>query len=411
MRLIFLLFISLHLFCRAAPLPAQEQSGYLRVVLQQADEAYYNRGDPIMDDVVYDALRMQYDKLLARYPELGSADKVGAPIRNAAERVEHSSEVLSLKKAYSDEEVLHFISKCGKAQQYCVEPKIDGLSLVLRYRDGLLMKAVTRGDGRVGLDATAAILASGAVPVQLEDASDSLEVRGELFMTYAAFDALNRRRAEKGETVLKSSRNTAAGALKLQDFGEIARRKLEFRVFELLASEPMPPTHIEALARVRAAGLKTIESRAVSGTNVVAAIAELNKWRTGFAFASDGIVIRLDDRTAFGALGATAHHPRGALARKYKAVPVETRILSVEWKRGKTGRLTPVAIFEPIELQGATVRRASLHSLAHLRALDLRLGDWVQVVRAGDAIPNITGVNMARRTGAEQPVPDPPPDL
>ncbi len=407
MRLVLMLVVLFHFSSLAAPSSVREQAGYLRAVLNQADEAYHNAGSPIMGDAAYDGLRTQYERLLAQYPELGRADHVGAaPARN--ERVEHSSNVLSLKKAYADAEVERFVSECGEERLFCVEPKIDGLSLVLRYREGLLVKAVTRGNGKSGVDVTSAVLASGAVPAQLKSAADFLEVRGELFMSRAAFDRLNVRRARQGEPLLKSPRSTAVGTLRLLDFGEISRRNLEFRVFELLAGRAMPATHTEALARVRRSGLETVESRAVQSAEVVSAIADLNRQRGSFLFESDGIVIRLDDRAAYASLGATAHHPRGALARKYKEAPVETRLISVEWKRGETGRLTPVACFEPVELKGATIRRASLHSRAHLRALDLRLGDWVLVVRAGGSVPEITGVNVARRTGDEKPVPDPP---
>jgi len=405
MRLILLLFVSLYLSCLGAPLPAQEQAGYLQAVLRQADDAYYNRGKSIMGDAAYDALRAQYERLLVRYPEIGDASGVGAPVNGSSRK--HSSSVLSLKKAYSDEEVKTFVAKCGADQLFCVEPKIDGLTLVLRYHDGLLVGASTRGDGKSGFDVTAAVLASGAVPAEVAGKVGSIEVRGELYMPHGAFAALNQRRSEAGEALLKSPRNTAAGTMRLLDFGEVARRGLEFRAFELRAAEPMLPTHTEALAWIRNAGLYVVESRAVSASEVLSEVEALNRRRANFPFATDGIVIRLNDQAAFDALGATARYPRGALARKYKEVPVETRLLSVEWKRGEKGRLTPVAILEPVELQGATVRRASLHSLPHLRALDLRLGDWVKAVRAGGAVPEIIGVDISRRTGAEKPIPDP----
>jgi len=407
MRLILLLFLALHFSCWGAPLSVREQARYLQIILRQADDAYYNRDESVMSDEAYDALRAQYGRLRSRYPEIGAVGGVGAPVGNIDQRVGHSSAVLSLKKAYSDEDVKSFLSTCGEEQLYCVEPKIDGLSLVLRYHEGLLVKAITRGDGKTGSDVTAALLASGAVPAQLDHSLDLLEVRGELFIPYIAFEELNRRRVERGESLLKSSRNTAAGTLRLKDFSEISRRGLEFFVFELLATESMPSAHTEALALARSAGLQTVESQVVAASEVVPSVDELNQRRGSFPFATDGIVIRLDDRIAFSGLGTTAHHPIGALARKYKAVPVETRLLSVEWKRGATGRLTPVACFGPIEMEGATVQRASLHSLEHVRALDIRLGDWVQVIRAGGSIPEIVGVNVARRTGEEQPVPGP----
>jgi DNA ligase (NAD+) len=407
MRLLIVFAMLLQLSCLAATPSVREQATYLQTILRRADEAYYNRGEPIMGDTAYDALRAQYERLLAQYPEIGRTGGVGVPVADGEQKVAHSAPVLSLQKAYSDAEVERFLSRCGRERRYCVELKIDGLSLVLRFRDGLLVKAITRGDGQEGVDATAALLASGAVPHML-NSNATVEVRGELFLPFPAFEALNEQRVQQGNSLLKSPRNSAAGSLRLDDFGEIARRGLEFRAFELRMADPMPPTHDEALAAMRSMGLQTVASRTVPSAEVIAAIAEVNRERTGIPFETDGIVVRLNDRAAFEALGATAHHPRGALARKYKEIPVETRLLSVAWQRGETGRLTPVACFEPVELQGALVQRANLHNLEHVRALDLRIGDWVQVVRAGGAVPEIVCVNTARRTGGEQPVPAPP---
>jgi DNA ligase (NAD+) len=405
-RIFFLLITVLCSVVSAAPPEVRHQAICLQSILHQADRAYYNRGEPIMGNAAYDALRIQYERLLARYPELATEQHVGVPPESAD--VEHSSAVLSLKKVDSEKELQDFVVSCGTNQMYCVEPKIDGLTLVLLYRDGLLARAATRGDGRTGHDVTAEIIASGAVPASLEGAPHVLEVRGELFMSQAAFEQLNRRRAADGDALLKSPRNTAAGTLRLKDYSEIAQRKLEFLVFELRDSDVSPPTHGEALSLVRETGLRTVESRSVPASEVPVAVAALNGRRAGLPYATDGIVIRLDDRAAFTALGATAHHPRGAIARKYREVPVETRLLAVEWTRSKKGRLTPVAIFEPVELQGATVERASLYSQAHLRALDLRIGDRIQVIRAGGAVPEIVGVDAAKRTGTEQVVSDPP---
>jgi DNA ligase (NAD+) len=173
----------------------------------------------------------------------------------------------------------------------------------------------------------------------------------------------------------------------------------------------MPATHTEALALVKSVGLPTIESRTVYAADVLPAIETLNQRRMELPFPTDGIVVRVDDHKTFERLGATSHHPRGALARKYKETPVETQLLSVEWTRGSTGKLTPVARFKPVEVQGATVQRATLHNLDHIRAMDLRIGDWIQVIRAGGTVPEIIGICPDRRTGKETPVPDPPQGL
>ena len=407
MRTLLVLFTALQLTCAAAPQPVEQQAGHLRAILLQADDAYYNQSQSLMSDAAYDALRDQYDRLTAAYPELADP-RLGAPVETPSARIHHSTSILSLQKATSDEAVETFLEKCGPQLRYCVEPKIDGLTVVLRYRDGLLTEAVTRGDGKSGTDVTAAILASGAVPASLPNAPEILDVRGEVLLPFPAFEALNLRRTESGQSPLKSPRNTAAGSLRLTEFSEIANRGLQIQIFELLAADPMPTTHTAALALIRSAGLPTVESRTVSAAKVLSAVAELNQRRATLPFATDGVVIKVDDRSVFKTLGATAHHPRGALARKYKEVPVETKLLLVEWTRGATGKLTPVAQFEPVNIQGATLQKATLHNLDHLRAMGLKLGDWIQVIRAGGSVPEIVGRCPDRRTGAERPIPDPP---
>ncbi|MDF7798701.1 hypothetical protein P4C99_04460 [Pontiellaceae bacterium B1224] len=393
--------------CLAAPEPVERHATQLRVLLQQADAAYYNNGEPIMGDAAYDALRSQYEKLLVDYPELPALSDVGAVVPEDGGPTAHTEPVLSLKKAYSDDEVLAFVKRCGVEQTYCIEPKLDGLTVVLRYQNGLLVQALTRGDGKQGSDVTTAVMASGCVPTRLENAPESMELRGEILMSFSAFEALNERRTKDGLTALKSPRNSAAGTLRLKDLAEIAQRGLQLRIFEVIQIEREVPTHTEALARVSAFGLPVVKSRTFSGAEVLPVLTEMNRLRADSSFPTDGLVIRLDDRTAFKQLGATAKYPRGAIARKYRAVPVETTLLSIEWTTGDTGRLTPVAHFEPVEVDGATLQRASLHSLDHLRALDLMIGDRIEVVRAGGSVPEIIGRTSAPRTGEEKPIDDP----
>jgi DNA ligase (NAD+) len=393
--------------CWAAPEPVERHAAQLRVVLRQADAAYYNSGEPIMGDAAYDALRSQYEKLLTEYPDLPVLSSVGAAVPEGRERAAHTKPVLSLKKAYSDDEVLAFVKRCGMEETYCIEPKLDGLTVVLRYQNGLLVQALTRGDGKQGSDVTTALMASGCVPTRLANAPGSIELRGEMLMSFSAFEALNERRAQEGLSALKSPRNSAAGSLRLKDLGEIVRRGLQVRIFEVIDIEPEPLTHTAALARVSALGLPAVESRTVSGSDVLPVLTEMNLRRDDSIFTTDGMVIKLDDCAEFERLGATAKYPRGAIARKYRAVPVETTLLRIEWTEGDTGRITPVAHFEPIEVGGATLQRASLHSLDHLRALDLMLGDRIEVVRAGGSVPEIIGRSPRPRTGQEKPIRDP----
>jgi len=402
-----LFFIALQLTCVAAPPAVEQQARALQTVLRQADDAYHNQNRAVMSDAAYDALRKQYDQLLADYPELAATNSVGASVDGSARRMAHNAPVLSLDKVYSDKEVSRFLQQTGTNLLYCIEPKIDGLTVVLRYRNGLLVQALTRGDGKTGVDITPAVLASGMVPSALTNAPAQLDVRGEALLPLPAFEALNRRRAESGQEPLKNPRNIASGTLMLTDYTEIARRGLEFQCFELLVPDSIPPTHTAALALIKKAGLPVVESVVVPSAEVLAAIENLNRRRVAFSFIIDGIVIKVDDLAVRARLGATAHHPRSAIARKYEETPVQTRLLSVDWSRGITGKLTPIANFEPVEIQGATVQSATLHNLDHLRSMDLKIGDWINVIRSGGTVPEITGICPERRTGQETAIPDP----
>lgn len=376
----------------AAPPAAVEQAGCLSRMLKAADETYYNRQESILSDAAYDGLREQYDVLVQAYPELKECETVGSSV-SPSEKVNHTTPILSLKKAYSDEAVESFIQACGMHRTFCIEPKIDGLTVVLKYRDGWLSQALTRGDGKAGTEVTEAVLASGCAPLHIKEAPAVLDVRGELFIPLEAFDALNARRVLSGKAPLKSPRNTAAGTLRLDDRSAIAERKLELRVFEIIDAGGMQNTsHLEELLHAREVGLPVIDCRRVAGVDVRAAIASMNACRSGLPYRTDGIVIKLDDKNVYQDLGCTSHHPRGALARKYKEQPAETTLLNIEWSTAASGRKTPIAVFEPVELGGATVSRASLYNDEHLRALNLAVGDRIQVIRAGGAVPEVLGV-------------------
>jgi len=403
-KLIWLL-LCLPVFCFSAPDEVTKQASYLQAILEQADEAYFERQDSIMGDEAYDALRLRYDDLGALYPELLDSDGVGFAV--AEEPIAHIHPVLSLKKAYSDDEVLSFVTACGTNERFCVEPKIDGLTLVLYYQNGVLVQALTRGDGKAGHDVTAAVLASGAVPNRVKEAPPSLRARGELYLPSEAFEALNERREREGLSRLKSTRSTAAGSLRLSDYAEVARRGLQLQVFEWIDGNRRPDCHTDALEKLRAFGLPTVDSKRVSAAELLGCVAQLNGARAGLPFDTDGVVIKVDSFERFLALGATARYPRGAMARKYKSQPVVTQLQRVEWSQGPSGKWTPVAHFTPVEMEGATVQSATLHNLNHIRAMDLRIGDWIQVIRAGGAVPEIVGVSLEKRSGSETPVPGP----
>jgi DNA ligase (NAD+) len=395
--------------CFAAPVEVERQAEYLRAILQQADEAYFNKHDSIMSDSAYDALRARYDELAETYPELSAFVAIAPPVASD-DKLLHSKPVLSLKKAYSDAEVVTFVEKSG-ADRFRVEPKVDGLTVVLRYQKGLLTRAITRGDGSAGSDVTAAILASGCAPAVLNGTPESVEVRGEVFLPFVQFEALNARRISTGLDPLKSPRNTAAGTLRLDDFAEVERRGLGLVVFELREINPMPATRSAAMILLEELGFSVVPGETIAAAEVPAAVERVNQQRASAPFLTDGVVIKVDDLAKYTALGSTAQYPRGALARKYKSAPVETTLLSVEWQRGALGRLTPVAQFEPVRVEGATIQSATLHNLNHLRALDLMIGDCILVTRAGGSVPEIIGVLPERRTGSEMPILNPPSEV
>jgi len=405
-KLLFLV-TALSLSCVAAPPAVEQQTRALQTVLHQADDAYYNRHKSIMSDAAYDALRKQYDRLVSDYPELAEPNPIGAPVKKTTSRVAHDAPVLSFNKVYSDEGILRFLEKTGTNLLYCVEPKLDGLTVVLRYRDGLLTQALTRGDGTTGVDVTPAVLASGAVPAQLNHAPAQFDVRGEMILPLPAFEKLNQRRIANGESALKSPRNAAAGSLMLHDYAEVAARNLQVQFFELLKTDSPPPTQRAALALLKKSGLPVVESITIPADDVLPAIHELNDRRANFPYETDGIVIKVNDLSVRDRLGATAHHPRSAMARKYKEVPVQTRLLAVKWTTGKSGKRTPVAVFEPVEIHGATLQRATLHNLDFIRAMDLKIGDWIHVIRAGGSVPEIIGVITDRRDGRETEILEP----
>ncbi len=390
-------------FSFSVPEEISVQAGYLKAILAQADEAYFNRDESIMGNEAYDALRRRYDQLVADYPEL--AENAGVGAADERNTVPHQKPVLSLKKAYADSDVEAFIESCGTESLFCVEPKIDGLTIVLHYQNGVLVRALTRGDGKNGQDVTREAMAAGCVPTTLKGKPSSLCVRGELYFTQEAFEKLNARRASDGKKTLKSARSSASGTLRLYDYAEISRRGLSLSIYEWIESDLVPSTHQEAMAILWELGLPTIESVAVPADQLLGEIARLNGRRSGLPFETDGIVIKVNDRHRFNDMGATAHHPRAALARKYRSKPELTQLLRVEWSQSDAGKWTPVAHFVPVEMGGATLQSATLHNENHLRALDLRIGDWIQVIRAGGTVPEIIGVCTERRTGKEKPVP------
>ncbi len=385
------------------PRDVVDRARLLNEVLREADEAYYIRNDPILSDDAYDALQEQYRVLIEDFPQLSGTENLGFLLPRTDRTVLHQFPILSLMKAYSDGEVLSFVEKCGTPQEFCVQPKIDGVSIVLHYENGVLQKAVTRGDGKFGCDVSPAIFLSGAVPLKLKS-SENWIVRGELFMKFSDFAAFNANRLREKLEPLKSPRNTVAGTLRLKNFAELSKRKLSFLAFELVDCDIYPAKNSDALAKIKSAGLSVVESEIVKDSELLNAVDSCRKSLIDADFPCDGVVIKLNNLQRFNDMGQTMKYPRGAIARKWQEKPVETKLLRVDWQRSEKGRLTPVAIFEPVYIGGAKIQRATLHNFNYINALDLKIGDRINVIRSGGTIPEIIKVLRHKRDGSERSI-------
>ncbi|MGB9866462.1 MAG: NAD-dependent DNA ligase LigA [Bacillota bacterium] len=389
----------------------------LRKEIAYHDYRYYVLDSPVISDVEYDSLMRELLELEALYPELVTPDspsqRVGGKPLEAFGSVLHSKPMLSLSNAFSREEIEAFhrriMSVLGEPVSYVVEPKIDGLSVAVRYVDGLLSVGATRGDGEVGEDVTQNLKTVRSIPLRLHGAGATparLEVRGEVYMPRRAFEELNRERAAAGESLFANPRNAAAGSLRQLDPRITASRKLDSFVYEVRDIEGVtaPATQSEALELLKAFGFK------VPPYVVVQTVEEiwdyLNSWakrRDELEYDIDGMVIKLNDLAAQQALGATAKSPRWAVAFKFEPEQAITKVKDIVVQVGRTGVLTPTAILEPVRVSGSTVSRATLHNEDIIREKDVRIGDTVVIQKAGEVIPEVVRVVKEARTGSEVP--------
>ena len=387
----------------------------LRREVARHDHLYYVEARPEISDAEYDRLFRRLRDLEAAHPELASPDsptqRVGGKPLGAFAVVTHARPMRSLDNTYDAGELREFDGRVrkglgqGAAWDYFVDPKIDGVACSLRYEGGVLALAATRGDGVSGDDITANVRTIRDVPLRLAgDAPAVLEVRGEVYLPRAAFAKHNARREAEGLEPHQNPRNAAAGALKLLDSREVARRGLRFFPHGMgevvgLAVE----RHTTWLARLRAFGFAVNpHGRACADIDaVVAYAAEFEGLRAGLPYETDGLVVRVDALALVERLGATSHHPRGLIAYKYAAEQAVSRVLAVETSVGPSGQLTPVAHLEPVRLAGTTVSRANLHNFAEVARKDIRVGDHVVVEKAGEIIPYVVRSLPERRTGVE----------
>lgn len=375
----------------------------LRAEIVRHDERYYRQAKPEITDFEYDLLKHELAELEVKFPQFARADsptqQVGDDRVQGFVEVAHRQKMLSLDNTYNEAEVRAFGVRVGKLVEsageleFTVEPKIDGLAVSLTYEDGKLVRAVTRGKGDKGDDVTANVRTITMLPHTLAGVAPRVvEIRGEIYLTAAEFDRINAERAAAGGDLYANPRNLAAGTIKQLDSAEVARRKLAIVLYSLGYCEPeVVGSQSELHERLRAWGLPVVEKMwRVRGIDAAwEAIGELDGLRRSFAYGTDGAVVKLDDRALQRAVGETAKAPRWAIAYKFKPDTARTRLRAITIQVGKTGILSPVAELEPVSLAGSTISRATLHNEDEIRRKDIRVGDLVEIEKAGEVIPAV----------------------
>jgi len=398
---------------------AQQRIAELRAQVVRHDELYYRHAKPEITDFDYDRLKRELADLEAKFPEAAKAAGTDSPTTKVGDdRLEgfstyrHRQPMQSLDNTYSEAELREFHARLMKLLDreelaYVIEPKIDGLAVSVTYEKGKLVRAVTRGNGVEGDDVTANALTIHSLPHELKKGKgspipDVIEIRGEIFMTRAEFQRINKAREEEGLEAFANPRNLAAGTLKILDRQEVAQRKLEIVLYGVGFCEPAAAageTQSGYHAHVRAWGLPGVEKiwTANGADEMWAAVQKLDQLRHSFLYGTDGAVVKLDSLALQREAGSTSKAPRWAMAYKFAAERAETKLNAITVQVGRTGVLTPVAELEPVFLAGSTVARATLHNRDEIARKDIRVGDFVYVEKAGEVIPAVVSVNTARR--------------
>ena len=388
----------------------------LRKLLEHYNYLYYVKNEPEITDQKFDELMHELERLEAEHPEMfdpnSPTQRVGNDTTNEFVQVAHKYGMMSLANTYSEQEIRDFDERVRKGiggddVEYVCELKYDGTSISLRYEDGNLQVAVTRGDGVKGDDVTTNVRTIRTVPLHMqgEDYPAEFEIRGEILMPFAVFNRLNEERLEAGEALFANPRNAAAGTLKLQNSSIVAKRQLDCYLYYVPGEITLTPTHYGNLMKAREWGFNVPPYIGLCH-NIDEILDFIHKWdveRKNLPVPIDGIVIKVNSIKQQLQLGYTAKSPRWAVAYKFKAERVETRLLSVDYQVGRTGSITPVANLEPVHIAGTTVKRASLHNEDIIRELDLHLHDMVYVEKGGEIIPKIVGVDVEKRV-ADAPV-------
>ncbi|MDD7304024.1 MAG: NAD-dependent DNA ligase LigA [Prevotellaceae bacterium] len=385
----------------------------LRARLNALNRAYYVDNQSLVSDQEFDEMMHRLEQLEAQHPECydpeSPTQRVGSDLTEEFRQVRHERPMLSLGNTYSRAEVADFYQRVseglsGQPFQICCEMKFDGLSISLIYKEGRLVRAVTRGDGSVGDDVTANVRTIRSVPLVLPDGEDwprEFEIRGEVLMPWQSFNRLNLEREAQGEPLMANPRNAASGTLKSKNPAVAAQRGLDVRLYYLLGDGIPGRSHYDNLMAAKRWGFKVGEEMRLAHSleEIYAFIDDMDHVRHHLPVATDGIVLKVNDLGQQQSLGLTAKSPRWAIAYKFQAEMQETRLLDVTFQVGRTGAVTPVANMEPVLLGGTTVRRATLNNEDFIRQFDLHMGDTVQVVKGGEIIPKIVGVRADLRDG------------
>ncbi|SMX28473.1 DNA ligase [Pelagimonas phthalicica] len=408
---------------------ARAELARLSVILGEANQDYHTKDAPQLSDAEYDQLKRRNGEIESRFPSLKRADspsdKVGAQPADGFGKIRHAVRMLSLSNAFDSEDVSAFDDSLrrylGLAEDtplaFTAEPKIDGLSLSLRYENGVLTQAATRGDGEVGENVTENALTISDIPQRIDNASDILEIRGEVYMSHADFTALNERQEAKGDKVFANPRNAAAGSLRQLDAKITRARPLKFFAYswgEL--SAPLADTQIDAIARMKALGFQTnpLTKLCTTPQDLIDHYKAIEEQRATLGYDIDGVVYKVNDLALQARLGFRSTTPRWAIAHKFAAELAWTRLEAIDIQVGRTGALSPVARLSPVTVGGVVVSNATLHNEDYIAGRDsngndirdgkdIRVGDWVQIYRAGDVIPKVADVDLSKRPSDATP--------
>ncbi len=397
----------------------------LRAVLKYHDWKYYVQAEPSISDIEYDKLFKALKDLEAEYPELVTPDsptqRVAQVLTSDFQTVEHTVPMLSLSNSYNADDLFAFDESVKKLSnrsdiQYAVEPKYDGASIALIYENDMLTRAATRGNGTEGEEITGNAKRIKNIPLQADFSKygiSKIELRGEVVIELGVFDRMNEEREKEGLKVFQNSRNTASGSLRMKDPEEVSKRNLEAFIYqigyaadvhgnELLGEKLL--SHFENIDMLHALGFQTPQEEKTLVSSIEEVSEFVKEWeekRDGYNYEIDGMVVKVNDLRLQNSLGFTAHHPRWAIAFKFKARQATTQLLTIEYQVGRTGAVTPVAKLDPVRLAGVTVSSVSLHNADFIHEKDIHLGDYVKVERAGDVIPYIASVDLTRRDKVE----------